>query len=45
MSTTKKGILTTATEWWKHLRPFNKRRFWSAERQAEKKDIKKRVVE
>lgn len=42
MATTKKGIIATASEWWKHLRPFNKRKFWRKERAATKKDICKR---
>jgi hypothetical protein len=33
MATVKKGILTPAGEWWKHLR-WNKRTFWKGERQA-----------
>jgi hypothetical protein len=43
MSTVKKGILTKSPEWWKHLRKFNKRIFWSQERKAGKKDINKRL--
>jgi hypothetical protein len=43
MGSNKKGILTKCQEWAKHLRPFNKRVFWSKERQNEKRDIKKRV--
>lgn len=42
MATVKHGILTKAREWWKHLRPFNKRRFWKGERKAAKKDAVKR---
>ena len=34
MATVKKGVLTRAGEWWKHLRPYNKRRFWKGERKA-----------
>lgn len=34
MSTVKKGTLTSAAEWAKHLRPFGKQRFWSRERKA-----------
>ncbi len=35
MATVKKGILTRAGEWWKHLR-WTKRGFWKGERQAAK---------
>lgn len=40
MATKKKGILTKAPEWWKHLRNFNKRKFWKAERKAAAKAAK-----
>lgn len=43
MATVKKGILTRAREWWKHLRPYNKRRFWKEERRASKRDATERV--
>jgi hypothetical protein len=33
----KKGRFVKAPEWWKHLRAFNKRRFWKAERKAAKR--------
>ena len=36
MATVKKGTLTKPREWWKHLRPFNKRAVGKAERQASK---------
>lgn len=29
-----KGQLTRAGEWWRHLRPYNKRAFWKGERKA-----------
>ena len=35
MTTRKKGILTTSSEWAKHLRPQMKRIFWSGERNEE----------
>ena len=35
MATVKKGILTAAGEWWKHLR-WTKRPFWKRERRAAK---------
>jgi hypothetical protein len=44
MATVKKGVLTRAREWWKHLR-WTKRPFWKRERMAAKKDILKRVRE
>lgn len=43
MSAGKKRMLTSSGEWAKHLRPFSKKMFWSAERQAEKKQIKEEV--
>lgn len=38
MATVKKGTLTRAHEWWVHLRPYGKRRFWHRERGAAKQD-------
>jgi len=43
MATTKKGTLTVTKEWARHLRPFNKRMFWKAERKAGKQLIKSEV--
>ncbi|MGV6861340.1 MAG: hypothetical protein ACWA41_06185 [Putridiphycobacter sp.] len=43
MSTKKKGILTTDSEWRKHLRKIGKRLFWKGERLAEKKMIAKEI--
>lgn len=40
MANVKKGNLTAAKEWWKHLR-WTKRPFWKSERQAHKKEIEK----
>ncbi|MBW8243382.1 MULTISPECIES: hypothetical protein [Flavobacteriaceae] len=37
MRTGTKRMLTASGEWAKHLRPFRKRVFWKAERQAQKK--------
>jgi hypothetical protein len=34
MADVKQFQLTRAGEWWKHLRPWNKRKFWKAERRA-----------
>lgn len=45
MSTIKKGILTHAGEWAKHLRPWGKRQFWQGERRAAAEDAKARVEE
>lgn len=39
MSNKRKGILTTDSEWRKHLRKIGKRFFWKGERLAEKKMI------
>lgn len=41
MSTKKKGMLTTANDWAKHLRKWGKRFFWKKERLAERKLIVK----
>jgi hypothetical protein len=41
MAHTRKDTLVPPPEWWKHLRPFNKRRVAKKERQAVKKLIKK----
>ena len=41
MAHTRKDTLTSPPEWWKHLRPFNKRRVAKAERKASKKQIAK----
>jgi hypothetical protein len=40
MATMKKGILTSAHEWWVHLRPFGKRRFWKRERKAARDEFR-----
>jgi len=36
MSHKREGQLTVSGEWAKHLRPYLRRAFWKAERQAEK---------
>lgn len=41
MANVKKGQITSATEWWVHLRKENRRRFWKKERSAWKKAIAK----
>jgi hypothetical protein len=41
MSNKRKGVLTTDSEWRKHLRKIGKRFFWKGERLAEKKMIDK----
>lgn len=33
-------ILTNAPEWWKHLRPENKRRYWKKLRRVVKQDLR-----
>ena len=43
MGTKKKGLLTTDSEWHKHLRKIGKRFFWKSERKAEKKHINKEI--
>ncbi len=45
MSNKKKGQLTVATEWAKHLRKFLRRKFWKGERKAVQKFIKKELNE
>jgi hypothetical protein len=42
MATVKKGTLTRAREWWKHLK-WMKRDFWKRERKASKSDIQQRL--
>lgn len=37
MATKKKGILSRAPQWWKHLR-WAKRQFWKKERKAARQD-------
>ena len=43
MATVKKGLLTPAGEWWKHLR-WTKRAFWKGERQAASREAKKEAA-
>ena len=38
MANVKKGQLSPAPQWWKHLR-WTKRAFWKAERQAVKEEV------
>jgi hypothetical protein len=40
MATKKKGILTRAPQWWRHLRDW-KRTFWKRERKAAQRAAKK----
>jgi hypothetical protein len=42
MATVKKGHLTMAGEWWKHLR-WTKRLFWKGERQAGKQEAQQQI--
>jgi hypothetical protein len=44
MATVKKGTLTAAGEWWKHLR-WTKRVFWKGERKAGQKEARDRASE
>ena len=39
MGHVRKDTLTTPPEWWKHLRPYNKRRVSKAERRESKKQL------
>jgi hypothetical protein len=39
MAHTRKDTLTSPPEWWKHLRPFNKRKVAKSERRAAAKEI------
>jgi hypothetical protein len=43
MATVKKGMLTPAPEWWKHLREA-KRAFWKGERSAAKRLAREEAV-
>lgn len=45
MATVKKGLTVTSPEWWKHLRPFVKRRFWKRQRAADKLDATVEVTD
>lgn len=45
MAHKRKDTLVPSPEWWRHLRPFNKRRVSKAERQAAKKDAKENQKE
>jgi hypothetical protein len=44
MANVKKGNLTPAPQWWKHLKEY-KRFFWKAERKAHKQAIRADVAE
>lgn len=41
MATVKKGLTVAPPEWWKHLRRWNKRRFWKKQRRADKTELQK----
>ena len=45
MATVKRGVLSLAGEWRKHLRPFGKRLFWKRERRAVKRVCRKEAAE
>ena len=44
LATVKKGMLTPAGEWWKHLR-WTKRVFWKTERKAAKGEARRESVD
>jgi hypothetical protein len=44
MATIKKGMLTPAGKWWKHLRR-SKRTFWKGERQAATRAAKREAAD
>ena len=44
MANVKKGHLSAARQWWKHLR-WTKREFWKAERQAKQREIAQQVAD
>jgi hypothetical protein len=43
MAHKRKDTLTKSPEWWKHLRPFTKRKVAKAERKAAKEAVKKDI--
>ena len=45
MSNIRKGQLTVAGEWAKHLKAFGKKLFWRRHRQLEKRTIRREVKE
>lgn len=45
MSHKRKGQLTVAKEWAKHLRKFLRRQFWKGERRAGQKLIRKELFD
>lgn len=45
MANIRKGQITVARTWARHLRPFWRRVFWKTERQAARADAAKRVTE
>jgi hypothetical protein len=45
MAAKKKGVLTPASQWWKHLRPWVKRQFWKKERKAARRDAMQQTKE
>jgi len=44
MAHVRKDTLTCPPEWWKHLRPFNKRRVAKRERRAAAKELAREAV-
>lgn len=43
MASKKKGLLTSAPQRWKHLKPYWSRYYWKRERIAQKIDINDRL--
>lgn len=37
----KQGITTRKPQWWKHLRAYNKRKFWKKQRKADTLALRK----
>lgn len=44
MAHVRKGVLVASPEWWKHLRPYNKRKFWKAQRKAQAAEVRREMV-
>lgn len=40
-----KGRFAKPPEWWKHLRPYGKKRFWSSERMKGNEELRDEVDE
>ena len=44
MAHSRKDTLVPSPEWWRHLRPFNKRKVAKAERLESKKEIRNETI-